>query len=59
MFGGGGGGRGGGWLGVAMLRNFASRVTRKSCRCCFFFFHGNHVLDYTSYQHFRALFKFS
>ena len=58
MFGGGGVG---GWLGVAMLHNFGSRVTRKSS-CCFFFFQRNHVLgtpDYTSYQHFRAPFKFS
>ena len=29
---------GGGWLGVAMLHNLASRVTRKSCRCCCCFF---------------------
>ena len=52
-------GGGGGWLGVVMLHNFASRVTRESCCCCCFFFHGNHVPDYTSYQHFRAPFKFS
>ena len=32
------GGGVGGWLGVAMLHNFGSRVTRKSCRCCCCFF---------------------
>ena len=45
-------GRGvGGWLGVAVLHNFGSRVTRKSCCFRCFFFLRNHVqgtLDYPS-----------